>query len=245
MRIKTYLLELQYRFFIVFFNFLITLVLLYIYRLEIVYLLGYYQEEILPYFISTHLTEVFYTYIKLSCLLSLYFSFPIALLQIGLFLSPALYKYENKIVKRFLFFCFITYSICFFFTYQIFLPYCWKFFSSFQSYSNEGNISIHFEARLDAYSNFFLESLFFLQLFSQVIGFLFFFVPQWRPKFYIYNRKITYFSFLIIATFITPPDLFSQLFMTFLFILIYESFIFFLLLEKEYKQKQMKKNQLN
>lgn len=230
MRMKNYLLELQYRFFIIFLNFFFNFLILYIYKEEVIYLFSFQQEENSPYFISTHLTEIFLVHLKISIILSFYFTYPLTLIQLSLFLNPALYNYESKNVKNYVFIALLLYSICLMFTYMYFIPYCWKFFSSFQS------PIIHYEAKFNSYTKFFIESIFLLQFLFQFLGFFLFFIPHLRPSFYKFSRKTLYFSFLFFSTLLTPPDVYSQLLVSSIFIFIYETFVFFYLLSKEYKR---------
>lgn len=236
MKIKTYFLELQYRFFFFFLHFSFLFFVIYIYKEEITFFILCCQKEEFPYFITTHLTEIFSVYIKLSFFLALYGSFPFLLLQAGLFFNPALYQYESQFIQNYFLFGLFIYLIGTSLTYKIFIPYCWEFFSSFQTSSTENYVGIHFETKLNSYCNFFLKSLYFLQFSFQLFGFLFFFLPKFQPFFYKISRKLIYFIFLGVATLITPPDVFSQILLTLSLCILYESFVFFTLLNLEYKR---------
>lgn len=236
MKIKTYFLELQYRFFLFLLHFSFLFLLIYLYKEEITFLILFCQKGEFPYFISTHLTEIFSVYLRLSFFLSLYGSLPFFILQLGLFLNPGLYQYESKFVQNYFCFSLLIYFIGTLLTYKIFIPYCWEFFSSFQTSSTENYVGIHFETKFNSYCNFFLKSLFFLQFSFQLLGFLFFFLPRFQPSFYKISRKLIYFIFLGIATLITPPDVFSQILLATSLCVLYEGFVFFVLLNIEYKR---------
>ena len=48
-------------------------------------------------------------------------------------------------------------------------------------------------------------------------------------------RKILYFSFFIIATFITPPDVIYQLITGICMVILYELILIYILLKKEFR----------
>ena len=157
MKIKVYIKEIQYRIFFTSLCFFFNLLIIYFYKDQLIFLLGQHQTNNFPHFITTNLPEVFFCLIKLSIYLALYFTFPIILIQIWFFFIPALYKYEYKIIKKFLIISIILYLIGSFTSYNILLPYCWKFFSGFELNYESSGVSIQLETRLYEYLNFFLE----------------------------------------------------------------------------------------
>ena len=68
------------------------------------------QNNINRKIIYTSPAEAFITYLKLSFYCALFFSLPIFITQIYLFLSPALYKNEKKNI----FFIFLHHHFCFY-----------------------------------------------------------------------------------------------------------------------------------
>lgn len=185
-------------------------------------------------FTSLHLTEIFSVYIKLSLSLGFFFTIPLIFLQLNLFFSPALYKYENKIVKIYCILSIILFFISTFITYTYVIPFCWEYFIEFNTKQ-----LIKFEPKIDSFINLYLSILFFCQIFFQSLLLTFFFLSRRIPFFYKFPRKIVYFFFLLLSTFITPPDFYSQVFLTVFFILVYECFVFLFLYTKNYKTKRV------
>lgn len=236
MRVTRYFLEIYNRFLILLLAWSLNFIVLYYYKEQIIYLLGQHQEVAFPYFISTSLTEIFFVYLKGSSFLALYFAYPILLLQLAIFIIPALYKYEYLIIRNFFFLSILLYLCTTIFIYQIFLPYCWKFFSSFQLRAEESLISLHFEARLADYLNFFFETYFLLNLILHLFLVFLFFLYQIRLNTILKFRKLFYLSFFVFATLLTPPEVISQVLVGTFFILFFESFLFSLFLSNEYKK---------
>ena len=236
MRVTRYFLEIYNRFLILLLAWSLNFIVLYYYKEQIIYLLGQHQEVAFPYFISTSLTEIFFVYLKGSSFLALYFAYPILLLQLAIFIIPALYKYEYLIIRNFFFLSILLYLCTTIFIYQIFLPYCWKFFSSFQLRAEESLISLHFEARLADYLNFFFETYFLLNLILHLFLVFLFFLYKIRLNTILKFRKLFYLSFFVFATLLTPPEVISQVLVGTFFIFFFESFLFSLFLSNEYKK---------
>lgn len=236
MRLKIYFIELKYRFFFFLFTWMLNSILLYFYKEQLIYFLGQSQQVFFPYFITTQLTEIFFVYCKLIFVLAFYFSFPNLLLQIWLFLIPALYRYEYVLLKKFVIFSIILYIVATFLSYKIFLPYTWEFFSGFQLKAETSIVAIYLENRLADYLNFFLESFLLLNGFFHILLIGFWLLRQFSLKILIISRKIIYFSFILLATFFTPPDVASQLIIFFSLIISYEIFLFSIFLNFHYKR---------
>lgn len=231
---KTYFLELQFRFFILFSHFFIQSFFFYTYKIEVFKFVIKNLKPFIEDFTSLHLTEIFYVYIKFSLFLGFYFTVPLILLQLHLFLSPALYKYENKIVRTYCFLSILLFFVGTFITFHYVIPFCWQYFISF----NDEQL-IKFEPRLNSFINLYMYLLTSSQIFLQVLVLSFFFLSNQIPSFYKSSRKIVHFFFLLLSTLITPPDFFSQIFLTLFLIFIYECFVFLFLLKKNYKTKRV------
>lgn len=111
--------------------------------------------------------------------------------------------------------------------YYVFLPASWQFFLGFQSLSQNKFINLYFEAKIKEYLDFYI-SLYYtvlvnFQLF--VLMFIFFKYSGANLKLIKKSRKLSYFFF--VSTLLTPPDVFSQLTLSLIFILLYELFIFY------------------
>lgn len=179
-----------------------------------------------PYFILTDITELFNVYLKLSLFISNQVLIIISFYHIIMFLAPGLYKTELKRLKNFRFFLTIP-IIGLLITKYLSIPLMNKFFYGFQEVmNNSSNIPMFFEAKVAEYVNFFI-GVYVLNVFSiialitmiQIIGVLAFKFNNPQKK---NMRKLFYLIFLILSTIVTPPDVVSQLIMTFLLINIYE-----------------------
>lgn len=225
-----YYLELKNRIFLLIITWLITVIICYLYKEILLFLLIKANSELYNlksfYFISTGLTDVFKVYLRLSYFLSTQFLILIFFYHFIIFIAPALFYYEYKIIKIFifnfcLFFCISIFSINYFI-----IPNIWNFFFSFQN-NNLLNINIFFEAKISDYLNFYIN----VYYTTVAVNYIFFIVlillnfVQNKIIFVLKTRKIFYFVFLIIATLVTPPDVISQVFLVLYFILIFELLI--------------------
>jgi sec-independent protein translocase protein TatC len=173
------------------------------------------------YFIFTNITEIFSVYLRLVIFISNQITIFYFLYHIFLFIYPGLYLNEYKFFKfiGFLsFFCWISILIL---LHSIFIPTSFNFFLSFQ------NANTFFEAKLNECLIFFLVLYNVCFTFSQIFVFLFVFLNYIKdsPSKIKSSRKIVYIFFVIFSTLITPPDIFSQVFLSFIFIVLYEFLI--------------------
>lgn len=236
MKIKVYLKELQYRLFFTCLCILLNTITIYRSKDLLVFLLGQHQNNNFPHFIATNLPEVFLSLIKLSFFFGLYFGFPIILIQAWFFICSALYKYEYKIIRRVVVGITLLYVFATFSVYKIFLPYCWKFFSTFELNFEDSGVNLQLETRLQEYLDFLVGIMYTLNvflIFCLFLGFFLFKFPLFRL---IKFRKIMYFSGFILATLITPPDIASQIFIGTILVFVYEIFMFSIFLLHEYKK---------
>ena len=113
--------------------------------------------------------------------------------------------------------------------YNIILPASFNFFLGFQ------NVNVYFEAKINEYLEFYLTfyRLWIInsQILSLIICLLFFL--DITNSFIKKSRKLFYALFVILATLITPPDIFSQLFSILILGFVYELFILFKVITKK------------
>ena len=163
--------------------------------------------------IFTGLPEVFVSYLKISLFFSFLVSFPFFIIQMSLFISPALYKKEKK------FFIPLFYSIPFLFyigvlfSYFFLIPIIWDFFVSFENLKSSNYFSIELESKFNEYIR-----LTMYLLFSTGFAFLFPIFLLFLAKLKIINseilrnnRKYYFIGILIFGAVFTPPDIISQL----------------------------------
>ncbi len=104
--------------------------------------------------ISTGVTEIFFTYMKLGMFGGVCLGFPIIVSQIWMFVAPGLYKHEKKVFARFLLLSPVLFIVGAAFVFLILLPYALPFFLGYQSPGSENTLPIQVEARVSEYLDF-------------------------------------------------------------------------------------------
>lgn len=178
--------------------------------------------------IYTNLTEAFFTYIKVAIFAGCFLTFPIVATQIWMFISPGLYKKEKRTILPFL----IASPILFFMggglVYFVVLPLAWKFFLSFQSSGESTVLPIMLEARVGDYLDLVMTLIFAFGLCFQLpillallakAGII---TADWLVK----KRRYAIVVVFIVAAFLTPPDIISQISLAIPLMALYEISIF-------------------
>ena len=163
--------------------------------------------------IYTGLTEAFFTYFKVAFFAGIFLTFPILLLQIWGFIAPGLYRQEKKVFLPFL----IATPVLFFLggvvVYSVVLPMAWPFFLSFQTSGAETALPIQLEARVSEYLDLIMTLIFAFGLCFQLpvaltlMGKVGMVTPEWLAA----RRKYALIIVFIVAAFLTPPDVISQI----------------------------------
>lgn len=174
--------------------------------------------------IYTGLTEAFFTYLKVAFFAGIFLTFPILLLQIWQFLAPALYKNEKMAFLPFL----IATPVLFFaggaVVYFGIIPAAWPFFLSFQSGGAETALPIQLEARVSEYLDLIMTLIFAFGLCFQLPVLLSLMGKAGIIKSGTLKskRKYTIIVAFIVAAFLTPPDVISQVGLAFSILALYE-----------------------
>ena len=163
--------------------------------------------------IYTGLTEAFFTYIKVAFFAGIFVTFPFLLAQVWMFIAPGLYKAEKRAFLPFL----IATPILFFtggaVVYYAVMPMAWPFFLSFQTGAQETTLPIQLEARVSEYLDLIMTLIFAFGLCFQLpvlltlMGRAGLISADWLAS----KRKYALIITFIVAAFLTPPDVISQI----------------------------------
>jgi len=179
--------------------------------------------------IFTGLPEVFVSNLKISLFASFMVSLPYFIIQLVLFISPALYKKEKKLFFPVFFMIPILFFLGVLFAYYVLIPLIWSFFISFENFMQNG-FNLELESRYSEYMK-----LTMLLLFASGLSFQFPILLIILTKLKILNirilknnRKYFFIAILIFSALFTPPDIISQLGIAIPLIIFYEFSILFI-----------------
>jgi sec-independent protein translocase protein TatC len=230
---QKYYKEIKNRFILTFFAWMFCLSTSYYYKETILFALVdssnlFLNSDEKPYFIFTNVTEVFYVYIQLILFISNQITVIILVYQVLIFLSLGLYQYELKRVKSLLQLFLLTWLAALFLLFNFVVPLTWKFFLSFQKDSTDKQfVSFFFEAKLSEYIQYFIDLYYVSLINCQFLVLLLIILNTVNEKLRKTKtfRKFFYLIFVIFSTIVTPPDVFSQIFISGVLIVIYECVI--------------------
>lgn len=174
--------------------------------------------------IYTGLTEAFFTYLKVAFFSGVFITFPILLYQIWAFIAPGLYKNEKGAFLPFL----IATPLLFFLggacVYYGVIPLAWEFFIGFQSSGADTVLPIELEARVSEYLDLIMTLIFAFGLCFQlpVLLTLLGKVGIIRAETLASKRKYMVIAAFVLAAFLTPPDVISQIGLALPIIALYE-----------------------
>lgn len=191
------------------------------------------SNEILNYFIFTSITDLFLIYIILSFFIAKQTTYFIFVYHIICFLSAGLYRTEYIYLKYLFFTCILLAILCWKFFNKILIPIISHFFLSFHE-NTPHSINLYFEAKiydyLKLYTEIYYDCFFSFQLCVLLIIFANYISNNIKLLKNI--RKFFYLVVLLLSTLMTPPDVFSQLLLFLMFVIWFETFIFFNILKK-------------
>ncbi len=163
--------------------------------------------------IYTHLTEAFFTYIKVAFFGAACISFPVIASQVWLFVAPGLYRSEKKAFAPFLLATPILFILGASLAYYFIFPVAWKFFASFQSSNGAGGLPIELEPKVGEYLDLVMKLIFAFGVAFQLPVAL-----SLMAKVGIINsaglkkyRRYAYVGMFVIAAVLAPPDVITQI----------------------------------
>jgi len=173
--------------------------------------------------IFTALPEVFVSNLKISLFASFLVSFPFLILQVILFISPALYKKEKKIIIPAFLFIPLLFLTGVLFAYYFLIPIIWSFFISFENFM-QNSVPLVLESKYSEYMK-----LTMYLLFTSGLSFEFPILLIILNKFKILSlktlkekRKYFVIGILVFSAIFTPPDIISQIGIAIPLIIFYE-----------------------
>lgn len=192
-------------------------------------------------FVFLKITEAFTSEIYLALLMSLFLTTPLLWLQIWFFLAPGFYRNEQRFLGSLLLISWLLISMSFYLSKNFLLPQAWAFFLSFSDLGARTDLS--YLPSLVPYINLSMEIFFGIILSSQ-LPVIFFLVIHWgwfSTKRLVASRPWVLLIFLLWAGLISPPDLYSQIFIFLPLYACYESAIFFLACHSHWREDMNKR----
>lgn len=236
MKIKMYFLEIKNRFFLSVLSWLTVLLVCYTFKEILLFTIikqsAFFGEPL--YFIFTDVAEIFYTYITLiffigNQVLLVYFFY-----NFFIFLAPGLLysEYSYLVFTLKISFTWFIFSIMMY--YIFFFPFCWDFFLSFQQLKIIKITTLYFESKISEYLFFYTSFYYICVIYSQsfIILLLILDFSKANKELTKTFRKVFYYFFIIFSTLVTPPDIFSQLFLSACLVFSYEMLIFYGIYQK-------------
>jgi len=227
-----YLQELNYRLAYAILGTLFLFITTYTYKQSLIFII---LPKGFSHFVSTGITEIFFTYIQLSTIFSFSVSLCIILTQLYLFLRPGLYTFEAKITFNLLITALIFYICLYIIIFPIIVKILWELFSTYSQ--NFTAIDLTFEPKLENYLSHLQQLNKALILTFPCLIILNILQIYTNKQTWVKYRGIAYITAFSIAAFITPPDILSQTLIGLPLIIFYELQLKFWSLYEEYKKQ--------
>ena len=244
MSIRSYYLEIKNRLFLLGLTWGSVILVSYLFKEVLLFLItkqssGFsFCTEKIFYFIFSEVTEIFFAFIILIFFFGTQIFFLYLFYHMLVFLFLGLYPYEYK----YLVFIFKTSILIFFFSTVVFnnilFPLSWSFFLSFQNFDVLKSLTLHFEAKLGEYLNFYITFYYICVLYFQIFVILILVFDYFKKELELIKRfrKFLYYFFVIFSTFVTPPDVLSQLILSISLIFSYEILIYYVIIKNYLKR---------
>jgi sec-independent protein translocase protein TatC len=220
--ITFYLLELRIRSFYIFISLLFSFLTGFYYSFDLIFFLILPISPFLKEFVFITVTETFFTTLLVSLFFTFFFGIPFIFYQFWCFFLPSLTVYEKKEKKLYIYFFFLLFLFGFTITYFFLLPQIFYFLSTFELLGQ--TFSLLLGPRIYSYIEFtlycFLSFLFLFQ--TPLICFFLFKYQVSTPSFFSKYRKLFSLFFLLLSSFLAPPDIVNQTLFFLFFTLLYE-----------------------
>ena len=179
--------------------------------------------------IFTALPEVFISNLKISLFASFLVSAPIFIIQILLFISPALYKNEKKFFIPLILLSPFFFLAGILFAYYFLIPVIWNFFISYENFLNN-SFPVELESKYSEYIKLIMFLIFASGLSFEfpVLIILLTKIGVFNHHFLSKNRKFFFIGILVFSALFTPPDVISQIGIAIPLVIFYEFSILFI-----------------
>lgn len=183
-------------------------------------------------FVCTNLYETFFAYLFVTIFFSLYFSFLFLISIIFKYVKSGLFKFEIRILDKFIKTFILNIVLSNIFTYFIILPATISIFFSLMN--NLNTLTIQMQVKIFSYIEIVVVLIIIFNLLFQFPLLLLFCQYFFNISLIYKNRRmLTVFYFLFGCIFSTP-DVIVQLFVALLIFVYVELFVFFLFLKQQY-----------
>ncbi|WLR42161.1 twin-arginine translocase subunit TatC [Bacillus carboniphilus] len=165
------------------------------------------------------LTDPLFVYLQFAIIIAFVIIFPVILYQLWAFISPGLYKKEQRVTLGYIPIAILLFLSGISFSYFILFPFIIDFMINISN-----NLDVQQTIGLNEYFTFLWQlTLPFGILFQLPVVIMFLTrLGIITPQFLTVSRKYAYFVLLVVATLITPPELMSHLLVTVPLLLLYE-----------------------
>ncbi|KYD00419.1 hypothetical protein B4144_0593 [Bacillus atrophaeus] len=170
-----------------------------------------------------NLTDPLYVFMQFAFIIGLVLTSPIILFQLWAFVSPGLYEKERKVTLGYIPIAIMLFLAGVSFSYYILFPFVVDFMKRISN-----DLDVNQVIGINEYFRFLLQLTIPFGLLFQMPVILMFLTRLGivTPMFLAKIRKYAYFTLLVIAALITPPELLSHMMVTVPLLILYEISIF-------------------
>jgi len=195
-------------------------------------------------FIFTNLLEAFFTQVKVAFFGAAFFTLPLILAQVWLFVAPGLYKNERAVFMPFLIATPALFTLGAAICYYFILPLAFTFLAGFETAGGDGVLPQELEARVGEYIDLIMKLLLAFGICFElpVVTTLMARTGMLTAQGMVDKRKFAIVGVFAVAAVFTPPDPISMLTLAIPVCLLYELSI--LLVRMTERKRQERQEQL-